>query len=583
MIRLKIARLSLWVCFTFILLVGIAWPGDTETVHTGVWEAVSPSIVGINCELSQGGNLLNFYGTGAIIHENGLVLTITGVVPPKAKNITVFLSDGRRYKAQAVFTDENKEITLLDIGATNLPSLSFDDSEEIKVGETAYTFGNVLGSINNDYQVSLAVGVISGIYSLEKEGKYYLEKLTGKYKGEVIETTAAVNGGVDGGPLVSAKGKIRGLIILSYSKSRRLGIAIPSKVIKPLLAKYMEKSNPKDDLKLSSAPSFEHIFHKLSPYVVGLKVTYEQKPKTPDPTPLPREPGVVKPVPPDMMKELTDYSTRPDGLYSGVLIEPSNGYILTSYHNIDGKIREIKVIRQTDTDKKEYSAKVIGWCQDLDLALLKTEKGLPGFNLELNKGGNLKVGQWTVILGNNPDPTSANPVMTVGVVSALDRLVSGKAMQVDAGINYANLGAPIFDIDGNFIGMAGLFARPVEWGWNSGVGLAVEASAINGLIPDLKDGKKMEKTPVPFLGIQFSKGSFDEPGVIVDMVIDGAAADKAGIKKDDIILEFNGRAVNTWRDLINFIRDSKVDDNVKLKIKRKGEIIELEAMLGQRS
>ena len=552
----------------------IAEPKDGN--YYEVWKQISPSIVGLTCTLDNA----KFHGTGAIIKSDGLMLTTSSVIPPKAKDILVRLNNGKSYKGKIVFTDEPNEVTLLDIEADNLISLNLGDSDKVKIGDAAYTLGDSLSSIINDDQPAFSRGIISGRYSLEKEGAYHLEEITGKYIGEVIETTAAVNGGIDGGPLISADGEIIGIIILSYSKSRRLGTALPSNIIKSSIKEYF--SPPEQSAgKLPDPVSFNYLLDKVKPFIVGLRITYEEKSQPPEPPPR-RQPDPMEPPTPETSAEIKEYSTRPDSLLSGILVDPAKGYVLTSYHHIAGKLKEVKVIKQTDKSKKEYPAKVVGWCQDFDLALLKTEEAMTGEDLRLPDQTNLKVGQWAIIIGNNPDPTAFETTMTAGIVSALNRLINGKAFQLDAKINYGNIGGAVFDLDGNFIGLVGQFAHPLEWGLNSGVGLAVKSTAIKEILPDLIAGKKIEKTPLPFLGVQLVSGALDVKGAKIDQVIPDSAAEKAGIKVGDVIIQLNNKSVTESRELINMIRTYKVKEKVKIKIQREDKTIEVEAVLEQR-
>ena len=575
----KSFRRIIFLGLVLVLFGGVVFAAKTEDIHNEVWKAVKPAIVAVKCDMPSLGEGMVYYGTGVIIKKNGLILTITGVVPPKAENITVTLHTGETFPAEVVFSDNKKEIVLLAIKKDNLPFLSFADSDKIKVGDGAYSIGNVLGSMTKDSQVSLAFGFISGKYNLGSL-KHKLEKLTGKYKGEVIETTAAINGGVDGGPLISAGGEIAGILILSYSKSRWLGLAIPSNEIKKTIDEHV-KSFEKIVYNFPELISFAKLVDDAADSVVGIKVEYKQKPKSPDYRT--RESLTKnKRLNPEAISNLKDYSDRPDELRSGVVIDAKKGYILTSYNNVKGKIKSLKIVLQKDKEKKEFDAEIIGWYQDLDLVLLKTDKPINTRSVIINNENNIKLGQWTIVVSVNPDKDKTDPLMTAGIVSAEDRLINGKCFQIDAAINYANIGAPVFDIDGKFLGMTGQFARPVEWGLNSGIGLAVKANEIGRLLDDLKKGKKKKKTPSPFLGVQLARGALDIKGVKVDQVVTGSAAYDGGVEQGDIIVGFNGHEVTSWPELIKHIRETSVGDKIILKVKRGEKVIKLNIKLGQR-
>ncbi|MBI5360731.1 MAG: trypsin-like peptidase domain-containing protein [Planctomycetes bacterium] len=571
-----IKKLITTTAFFFACALCVFGESDTETARETGWEQLNDSIVAIQC---TAGNIF-FYGTGAIIQKDGLIITSTSVIPPGAVNIRVRLNDRRDFTAKAVMINEEKEFSVIDIDAEKLPALPLGDSDKIKTGESAYTYGNVLGSISADDRPVLSAGIISGMYSLSKENAYHLEQLTGKYKSAVIETTAAVNGGIDGGPLISQDGRIAGIVILSYSKTRRLGIAVPINIIKPLLKDLLTEEPPAAP-KIPAPISFSHINDKFKDAIVSIKITYEEKPAQAAPPTLNKDDD-GKPFSRESIAERAEYSVMPDALRTGVVIDPANNYILTSYKNIAGKIKDIKITFQTDKSKTEYAAKTIGWYQDLDLALLKAEAPAKDNIPNLSYKEASDVGQWAIIISVNPDPEALEPVMTSGIVSALNRLQNRKTFQLDADINYNNFGAPVFDIDGKFIGLAANFTHPLEWGLNSGIGLAVESPEILMLLADLKAGKKIEKIPVPFLGVQMARGAMDIKGVRVDTVISASAADTAGIKSGDIIIQFKSTPVTEWHDLANTIRDSKVGETVTFKVLRGDATIELKAVLGQR-
>ena len=206
---------------------------------------------------------MTYFGTGTIIDSKGLVLTSYTVVPEKARDIRIYLRGGRVGRARIVETQEKDEVSLVRIenlerlvpsgrgagedGAdkdkakdkATLPWLELGASERVRVGDRAYTFGNAFNAIENDDQVVMAAGLVSG--RLELDVAHHPEAT---YLGEVIETTAALNNGMDGGPLVDREGRVVGLLSLSFSRHRWLGTAIPIDVlldtIGPHLSRYSD-------------------------------------------------------------------------------------------------------------------------------------------------------------------------------------------------------------------------------------------------------------------------------------------------------------------------------------------------------
>ncbi len=193
--------------------------------HTEIYRLASPAIVGINCRTRRA----TYFGTGTIVHADGYILTSTTVVPPGASQIEVITADGKKHEAKLVGANVEKEASLIQLDGKDWPHVELGTSADVEPGQVTYTLGNVLNSITQDNEVAMSHGIVSGLYELT-------ETMEGaSYKGEVIETSAAVNPGVDGGPLLDASGKVIGILSLSYSKMRWLGVAVPIDVIRPYI------------------------------------------------------------------------------------------------------------------------------------------------------------------------------------------------------------------------------------------------------------------------------------------------------------------------------------------------------------
>lgn len=206
-----------------LALLSPAIAQDRKRGHTEVFKKASPAIVGINCQTRRA----QYFGTGAIIHKDGYILTSTTVVPPGASNIVVTTSDGKHHSAKLLGASADKEASLIQLDGKDWAHVDMGRSEGVEPGQVTYTMGNVLNSITQDNEVSMSFGIVSGRYEIT-------ESMEGaSYKGEVIETSAAVNPGVDGGPLLDADGKVIGILSLSYSRVRWLGVAVPIDVIRP--------------------------------------------------------------------------------------------------------------------------------------------------------------------------------------------------------------------------------------------------------------------------------------------------------------------------------------------------------------
>jgi S1-C subfamily serine protease len=328
-------------------------------------------------------------------------------------------------------------------------------------------------------------------------------------------------------------------------------------------AAAQDRQNIKSDDVISSLESsYQKVCEKVAPAVVAIKVDREPEAKAPA-APGPRRFGMPEDV----------FAKRPAGWCSGLIVE-SGGTILTTYFNVSGKVRSIKVQLP---DGRELDAALLGFNATYDLAALKVEaEGLP--TLKTGRLEDLKVGQPLLALGRAPNGKSltVNP----GIVSAPSRL-AGKGIQIDSKLNYGNVGGPVVDLDGRLLAVSckvDVKYAPI-YGQNSGVGFAITHDRFSNILADLKAGKNEAEARRPFLGIQFDQKSTKE-GVELESVQPGGAAEKAGIKARDVIVEFDGRKIGAFDDLRESILRKAPGDKVKVKVLRGEDEMEFECTLG---
>jgi S1-C subfamily serine protease len=160
-------------------------------------------------------------------------------------------------------------------------------------------------------------------------------------------------------------------------------------------------------------------------------------------------------------------------------------------------------------------------------------------------------------------------VLNPGIVSAPARL-QGKGLQMDSRMNYGNVGGPLVDLEGRFVGVTCKvdvkFAA--SFGQNSGVSFAVTWDKLNELLPDLKNGAKVRGTGAPFLGVQWNQNVDEPDGVPIESVVPGGSAEAGGLKPGDVILEFGGTRVKSFDDLREIINKKSVGDKVKIRFRR---------------
>ena len=260
--------------------------------------------------------------------------------------------------------------------------------------------------------------------------------------------------------------------------------------------------------------------------------------------------------------EHADYYNRPKGPTSGVIYE-ADGLILTSYFNVSGEIRK-EGIKVTLANGKEYVAELLGFDEQRDVALLKiAEKDLP----VLPKADPNAVGQGTFVAVVGRSPDKAIPTINLGIVSAVNRM-NKAAVQTDAEMNYGNAGGALVTMKGELVGV-GCNVKPRNvWGQSGGIGFACKTAEIDKVLPRLKNREKIAAENRPYLGIQPGEGNPDVEGVQIAEVVSGSPADKAGIKKDDVIVEFGGKKITDFESLREQLGERKIGETVTVKVKR---------------
>lgn len=309
---------------------------------------------------------------------------------------------------------------------------------------------------------------------------------------------------------------------------------------------------------------------KASSAVVAIKVERDPEPAKPA-AELPRR-NPFRGMPFNPLQDV--FANRPkDAWCSGVVAE-ADGTILTTHFNVSGKVRAIRVLLP---DGRELEGRILGYNGTYDLAALKVEaKGLP--TLPRAPVDVLKTGQPVIALGRAPDGKglTANP----GIVSAASRL-GGRGIQLDAKLNYGNVGGPVVDMEGRLVAVSCKVDTKFSStrGQNSGVGYAITHDRLPEILKELKEGRSVAESRRPLLGIVFNQKSVKK-GVELESVQPGGAAEKAGIKAGDVIVEFDGTAITYFDELRASIMRRAPGDKVKVKVLRGEESLEFDCELG---
>ncbi|HVB81478.1 MAG TPA: DegQ family serine endoprotease [Candidatus Binataceae bacterium] len=268
------------------------------------------------------------------------------------------------------------------------------------------------------------------------------------------------------------------------------------------------------------------------------------------------------------------------GIGSGVIVSP-DGYILTNYHVV-GHADEINV---TLMDKREFTAKVIGKDQKTDLALIKIDTKQPLPYASLGDSHKVEVGDWVVAIGN---PFGFNLTVTAGIVSAKGRALGGSYdnfIQTDASINPGNSGGPLFNTNGQVIGIN--TAIYSSTGSNAGIGFAIPIDLAKSVMDQLKAHGHVTRG---WLGVEVqamtpelakSFGLQTPTGALVAGVQNDTPAAEAGVKRGDIIVKFDGNAVHDEHELPEMVAQTSIGKTVPLEVVRDGKHLILHVKVGE--
>ena len=323
--------------------------------------------------------------------------------------------------------------------------------------------------------------------------------------------------------------------------------------------------------------SFADLAEKLMPSVVNISTTQTVVTNT-NPFPFQFPPG--SPFE-DMFKEFgTPQERKSNALGSGFIID-EKGIVVTNNHVIQGADDIVVIVN----GEEEFKAKILGADPLSDLAVLQIESEEKFIPVKFGDSDKARIGDWVIAIGN---PFGLGGTVTSGIISARNRSIGLSRyedyIQTDASINSGNSGGPLFDMNGDVIGInTAILGRS----GSIGIGFSIPSNSAKTVIDQLI---KFGETKRGWLGVRIQEVTqeiadiekLDKPrGALVASVAENSPSEKAGIKSGDIILEFNGEPINEMKELPMIVAKTAVGKNVDVKIWRDKKKITKTVLLGR--
>lgn len=215
---------------------------ESKTI-ADILEKVSQSVVGISKIKSRSNSIFSStgsyndlgLGTGIIVSSNGYILSNCHVTGEKLSTCYVTLENGYTYEGSVLWCDDDLDLSITKIDATNLPYATIGNSSNIKSGETVYAIGNPIGY---EFRKTITSGIISATnrtIRIEENGGV-------SYMTDLIQTDASINPGNSGGPLISPSGEVLGVNTVKITSAEGIGFAVPINVVKPVIEKFVNEN-----------------------------------------------------------------------------------------------------------------------------------------------------------------------------------------------------------------------------------------------------------------------------------------------------------------------------------------------------
>ena len=354
-------------------------------------------------------------------------------------------------------------------------------------------------------------------------------------------------------------------------------LKVMRKYLKLLLVLFVSFNISSKTIAKDAPASFADLAERLMPSVVNISTTTTVTTRS-NPFPFQFPPG--SPFE-DMFKDFgTPQERKTSALGSGFIIS-EDGIVVTNNHVIEGA-EDVYVRVNGD---QEFKAKILGADPGMDLAVLKMESDQKFIPVEFGDSDKARIGDWVLAIGN---PFGLGGTVTAGIISARNRSIGLSRyedfIQTDASINQGNSGGPLFNMDGDVVGIN---TAILGQSGSIGIGFSIPSNSAKRVINQLIE---FGETKRGWLGVRIQTVTkeiaevekLDKPrGALVASVAEGSPSDKGGIKPGDIILEFDGKPIKEMGELPKIVAQTDVGKNVDVKIWRNKREINKVITLGR--
>lgn len=359
------------------------------------------------------------------------------------------------------------------------------------------------------------------------------------------------------------------LLALSLTGVLGLGVGLAAPHLAPLVTPPVEAQTRNVPTLNKLNEDFIAISETVTPAVVSISMSKTLK-----------SPGRNHPQIPEEFEEFFGLPSQPQGpqkqqgVGSGVVVDAAKGYILTNNHVV-ADADEIKV---TLSDRRTFKAKIIGTDPRTDLAVIQVNGAKDLKQVALGDSKDLEVGEWVLAIGN---PFGLSSTVTAGIISAKGRANVGVAdfedfIQTDAAINPGNSGGALVNIKGELIGINTAIATRSK-GY-MGIGFAIPSNMAKQVMQNLISKGKVSRSQlgvfIQALDDSMAQGlglKDSREGILVSGVMAGSPADKAGLKKYDVILRLNGKTVNDSNQFRNQVAMTPAGSTLEIEVLRNGQ------------